>query len=61
MTDEERTIDVETLTEMLGLPPEDQEAVFSFSGELDRDYLWTPAEAEDVMRAWREYERAERG
>lgn len=61
MTDEERTIDVETLTEMLGLPASEQEAVFSFSGELDRDHLWTPAEADDVIREWRAYEREERG
>lgn len=48
-----KTIDVEELTRLIGLPAAEQEAVFSWTGELDRGHRWTAAEADELVHQWR--------
>lgn len=53
---EAATIDLPELTQRLGLPTHEQTAVQAFSGE-SYGYQWTAAEANEVIRAWREAEQ----
>ena len=41
------------LTARLGLPEHEQEAVFSWTGELDRYHTWSEDEVPDLIKMWK--------
>ena len=56
-----KRITLAELTARLGLPEHEQEAVFSWTGELDRNHTWWEAAVPDMIEAWKnDAERIER-
>lgn len=45
-------LDIADLTRLLGEPDHHQEAVYSWTGETDRDRRWTPDEAAELAKIW---------
>lgn len=48
-----RGLDLADLTRFLGLPDDQQEAVWSWTGETGRDKRWTEAEAAELAEIWK--------
>lgn len=48
-----RGLDIAELTRFLGLPDDQQQAVFSWTGETGRDKLWTEVEAAELAEIWK--------
>ncbi len=50
---QEDAMDIADLTRYLGEPDHQQEAVFAWTGETDRDKRWTEAEADELVEIWK--------
>lgn len=48
-----RGLDIADLTRFLGLPDHEQAAVFSWTGETDREKRWTEVEAAELAEIWK--------